>query len=153
MDAVGCWIRLSRSLTHDHSQRDIPDKLYRILRPDEDPNAIVAKNPNADKTVLSHVNCGSRRGYQSQYISTSASLDVAREYRNKAQEQGQAGLRIAEFDTNALQQQGCQFFDLTTDAGRDAHLGRAVMAKNFARKSQEIVLKCDSPISGTVIEG
>ena len=64
----------------------------------------------------------------------------------QAQAQGQTGLRIAEFDTNALRQQGSEFFDLTTDEGREEHLRTAVMAKNFARTSQEIVLKSNQPI-------
>ena len=150
MDAVGCYIRISRSLSPD--ARFLPSKLYRVLRPDENPNRIVAKDPTATKTVLSHVNCGSRPGYKSQYISTTASLQVARRYRNRAQAQGQTGLRIIEFDTNAIRR-NCQFFDLTTEAGRNRYLGNAVMAKNFARASQEVVLKCNRPISGRVIEG
>ena len=150
MDAVGCFISISRSLSHD--LRAIPSKLYRVLRPDENAARIVAKDPRATRTVLSHVNCGSRAGYKSQFISTSASLDVARRYRDRFQAQRNVTLRIGEFDTNQLRGQRCQMIDLTTEAGRNQHLGRAVMAKNFAKASQEVVLKCDTPLRCRVIE-
>ena len=139
MDAVGCWIRPSRSLSHD--LRAIPSKLYRILRPLENAARIVAKDPSATKSVLSHVNCGSRPNYVSQFISATASLDVAKRYRDKFQAKNNVKLRIGEFDTNELRRQGVQMIDLTTEAGRNQHLGRAVMAKNFAKASQEVVLK------------
>ena len=56
--------------------------LWRILRPDEDPKVgLVAKDPQACKTVLSHVNCGGNEWYQSQYISTTASYAAAQHYK------------------------------------------------------------------------
>ena len=42
--------------------------------------------------------------------------------------------------------------DLTTVAGRNQHLKKAVMAKNFAKASQEVLLKSDTPLECTVIE-
>ena len=128
------------------------DKLYRILRPNEDPQSIVPKDITAQRTVLSHVNCGSRPGYTSQYISTSASLDVSREYKQKGEEEGLTGLRICEFDVNYLVESACQFFDLTVPLNRWRYLRRAVTAKNFAKKSQEVLLICPYPVQCTVIE-
>lgn len=127
-------------------------KLYRILRPDENPQSIVPKDITAEKTVLSHVNCGSRPGYVSQYISTSASLDVARNYKQKGEDKGLTGLRICEFDVNYLVERACQLFDLTEEANRNLYLGRARMAKNFAKASQEVLLICPFPVECTVIE-
>ena len=60
--------------------------LWRILRHDEDPKVgLVAKDPQACKTVLSHVNCGGRERYRSQYISTTASYAVAQHSKAKAE--------------------------------------------------------------------
>ena len=132
--------------------RALRDKLYRILRPDENPQSIVPKDITAQKTVLSHVNCGSRPRYTSQYISTSASLDVARRYKQRGEDKGLTGLRICEFDVNDVVESACQIFDLTEAANRDRYLGRAVMAKNFARASQEVLLVCPFPVRCTVIE-
>ena len=51
--------------------------LYRILRADESCNVgLLAKNPSQSRTVNSHVLCGSRNNYQSQYISTTSSTEV-----------------------------------------------------------------------------
>ena len=132
--------------------RAIGDKLYRILRPNENPQAIVPKDITAEKTVLSHVNCGSRPRYASQYISTSASLDVARKYKQRGEEKGLTGLRICEFDVSYLIERACQFFDLTEADNRKLYLGRAVMANRFANASQEVLLVCPFPVQCTVIE-
>lgn len=126
--------------------REIPDILYRVLRSDENPAAIVPKDITEDRTILSHVNCGSRKNYRSQFISTTTSLDVAREYQSRKR-----GLRICQFDVNVLRQHQCDFFDLTTEEGRNLYLGDAVMAKNFAGKSEEVVLFCHVPVPCNVI--
>ena len=132
MDAVGCFIKIKNA---PHDLGAIPSKLYRMLRPAENAARIVAKDPRATRTVLSHVNCGSRPGYKSQVISASASLNVARRNRDSFQTQGTVRLRIGEFDTNQLRRQGCQIIGLITEAGRNRHLGRAVKAKNFPKAS------------------
>ena len=77
--------------------------LWRILRPDEDPKVgLVAKDPQACRTVISHVNCGGNEWYQSQYISTTASYAAAQRYKAKEEEEGLTRLRIAEIDLDAL---------------------------------------------------
>ena len=131
--------------------RALGDQLYRILRPDENPQGIVAKNPSARKSVRSHVICGSRQNYRSQFISTSASLDVARRYKTRGEADGLTGLRICEFDVNRLRQLNCLFFDLTEKANRERYLGSAVLAKNFARASEEVIVQCDVPIPCQVV--
>ena len=154
-DAIGC--QLSRfSLDAKQAEESLgkpqtlPENLYRILRPDENPEGIIAKNPAAQRTVLSHVNCGSRPQYASQFISTSASLDVAKYYMEKGKEKGLTGLRICEFEVDKLPQ-SCQIVDLTTEENRDKYLGNAV-CKNFAKASAEVLLQCNVPISCTVID-
>ena len=127
--------------------------LWRILRPDEDPKVgLVAKDPQACKTVLSHVNCGSREGYKSQFISTTASYDVALHYKAKGEEKGLTGLRIAEIDLDDLPET-CKLetVDLTTEENRDKYLGNAV-CKNFAKASCEVLLKCNVPIPCHVVD-
>ena len=131
--------------------RAMGDKLYRIIRPDENPRAIVAKDPSARKTVLSHVNCGGRENYASQFISTSATLETSRRYKAKGEAKGLTGLRICEIDVNQLRTK-CWIFDLTVEEYRRNFLGRAVMATNFAIASEEVLLQCNAPISCTVID-
>lgn len=127
--------------------------LWRILRPDEDPKVgLVAKDPQACKTVISHVNCGSREGYKSQYISTTASYDVALHYKAKGEEKGLTGLRIAKIDLDDLPETyKLEIVDLTTEENRDKYLGNAV-CKNFAKASCEVLLKCNVPIPCHVVE-
>ena len=118
--------------------------LYRILRPDENPEKIVAKDPGAQKTVLSHVNCGGRAYYQSQFVSTSASLDAAKHYK------GATELRICEIPVDKLPPNS-KIVDLTTEENRDKYLGNAV-CKKFAKKSEEVLLECSEPVPGTVVD-
>ena len=150
-DAIGCQLS---SLSLDDKLLEapygLPTNVYRLLRPDENPDGIVAKNPGAQKSVLSHVNCGSRPKYASQFISTSASLDVAKDYKKKGEEKGITGLRICEFEVDKLPQT-CQIVDLTTEENRDKYLGNAV-CKAYAKASAEVLLQCGVPIPCTVID-
>lgn len=150
-DAIGCQLS-SLSLDDKLSEvpHTLPKNLYRILRPDENPKGIVAKDTGAQKTVLSHVNCGSRPNYASQFISTSASLDVAKYYKEKGEEKGLTGLRICEFEVDKLPST-CEIVDLTTEENRDKYLGNAV-CKNYAKASAEVLLQCSVPVPCTVVD-
>ena len=128
----------------------LPENIYRILRPDEKPEGIIAKDPGTQKSVRSHVNCGSWPYYSSQFISTSASLDVAKDYKEKGEKKGLTGLRICKFDVNKLPST-CQIVDLTTEENRDKYLGNAV-CKNYAKASPEVLLQCTVPIPCTAID-
>jgi len=108
------------------------------------------KNTSANRTVLSHVNCGGRPKYKSQYISTTSSLDTALHYKNKGEKEGLSGLRIAEIDINNLPK-SCKIIDLTSEENRDKYLGKAV-CKNFAKASNEVLLQCDVAIPFKVID-
>lgn len=127
--------------------------LWRILRPDENPeDGLTAKDPQAKKSVLSHVNCGCRKGYASQYISTTASYKVAQNRKTVEESKGLTGLRIAEIDLNALPKDcKLKIVDLTTEENRDEYLGNAV-CKNFAKASCEVLLECDVPIPCYVVD-
>ncbi|XP_068741737.1 uncharacterized protein [Montipora capricornis] len=149
LDAIGNQLaELSLSSAKvDGSLCRFDKTLFRLLRPDENPLVgIVAKNPLATKTVLSHVNCGGRHNYASQYISATTSLAVAEHYKAVKEKQGLTGLRIAEIDLDALPK-SCplDIVDLTSKENRDKYLGNAV-CKNFAKASWEVLLKCDVPI-------
>ena len=128
-------------------------KLWRILRPDEDPKVgIIAKNPQASRTVISHVNCGGRVGYKSQFISTTGLYKVARDYKAKDEGNGVKGLRIAEIYYDALPAHcKSKTVDLTTAENRDKYLRNAV-CKNFAKASCEVLLQCDVPIPCRVVD-
>ena len=92
-----------RGKEHVPHKRFLPDTVYRVLRDDEDPERIVPKDSTVDKTVLSHVNCGSRPGYKSQFISTSATLAASRLYKQLAESKDESGLRICEFVIATMQ--------------------------------------------------
>ena len=119
----------------------MPRTVYRVLRTDENPNSITPKDKALDKEVLSHVNCGSRPGYKSQFISTSATLEASRAYKRLAESRGEAGLRICEFQIAAVQRK-CTIYDLTDPNVLKNCLKNAVMAKNFAKKYKEVLLEC-----------
>lgn len=123
--------------------------LYRILRPDENPEGIVAKDPDAQKSVLSHVNCGGRDGYKSQYISASNSLEGIENYMKKGTANGLTGLRIGQFNVSKFPE-SCQMIDLSKTERRNEYLGDAV-CKNYAKASREVLLQCNVPIPCTVI--
>ena len=151
VDAIGDQLsRLSLDDKPSEAPYALPTNVYRILRPDENPDGIVAKNPGTRRSVLSHVNCGSRSNYASQFISTSAFLDVAQDYKKKGEEKGLTGLRICEFEVDKLPQ-SCQIVDLTTEENRDKYLGNAV-CKAYANASAEVLLQCSVPIPCTVID-
>lgn len=154
-DAIGCQLSdLSLSSgSVEGSVCTFGKRVFRILRPDEIPKVgIVATNPFATRTVLSHVNCGSRPMYTSQYISATASLDVAKYYKSVGEKKGLTGLRIAEINLDNLPERcTLEIVDLTTEENRDEYLGNAV-CKNFAKASCEVLLKCDVPIPCTVID-
>ncbi len=155
-DAIGCQLSdlsLDGKLTDASGPGPKGRKLYRILRRDEKPKkGIVAKNPAAKKTVLSHVNCGSRPKYASQFISTTTSLEVAKHYKQEGEKKNLTGLRIAEIDLDDLPE-NCKLetVDLTSEENRDKYLGNAV-CKNFAKASCEVLLECDVPIPCKVID-
>ena len=132
--------------------QDMPETVYRVLRPDEDPSRIEPKDKTLDKTVLSHVNCGSRPGYESQFISTSATLEASEEYKELAESRGETGLRICQFVIAAVARK-CTIYDLTDVNVLNECLGNAVMARNFATKYKEVLLECKGrPITCTVVE-
>ena len=128
------------------------ETLYRVVRPDENPKkGLVAKDPSAKKSVISHVNCGARCGYKSQFISTTKSLEVARHYKTREEKKGVTGLQIVKINLNALPKKcNLQIVDLTIAENREKHLGKAV-CKNFANFSCEVLLTCDVPIPCQVI--
>ena len=142
VDAIGDHGQLSR-LALSSAYRS----LYRVVRSDEDPKkGLVAKDPSAKKSVISHVNCGGRRGYKSQFISTTMSSDAAKRYKAKAEKEGANGLQIVKIDLDALRE-GCKLkiVDLTITENRDKYLRNAV-CKNVAKASEEVLLTCDVPI-------
>ncbi|XP_022809131.1 uncharacterized protein LOC111346100 [Stylophora pistillata] len=155
-DAIGCQLAglsLSSGSVETVSPCNFDKRLWRILRPDEVPtDGLEAKDPKASKTVLSHVNCGSLKGYASQYISTTASYEVAKHYKAMGKKKGLTGLRIAEIDLDALPKHcKLEIVDLTTEENRDKYLGNAV-CKNFAKASCEVLLACDVPIPCHVVD-
>lgn len=154
-DALGCQLSALSLSSVDVESRfcTFGRRLFRILRPNENPAiGIVAKDPLAKKTVLSHVNCGSRPKYTSQYISATASLDVAKHYKAVGEKKGLTRLRIAEVQLDNLPKHcRLEIVDLTSEENRDHYLGKAV-CKNFAKASCEVLLKCDVPIPCEVID-
>ena len=128
IDAVECPSRLQTGV------------LYRSLHPDEscDGRGLLAKDPTATKTVLSHVSCGSKTfmNYTSQYISFSTSLDLLTKKYLKS------GGRIAEVRLDKLPAQECIIYDLTLRTERVDLLGKAVIADKYTAADCVVLLWC-----------
>lgn len=115
--------------------------LYRVLRPDETCyDGLKAKEPHAHETVHSFVNCGSKEGYTSQYISTTSSLGVAMSYKLAL-----PSVEIAQIDVNEDLLATCNIVDLVDRIEREKHLGDATSGK-FAADSCEYLLTCKTRI-------
>ena len=56
-------------------RRAIPSMFFRILRPDENPEGILAKDISQERIIMSY---GGRKNYKSQLSSTTATLERAR---------------------------------------------------------------------------
>lgn len=133
------------SISHEIDTK-LPRVLYRVIRWNEIPSGIIAKNPKAERTVLSHVNCGSRKNYESQFISFTTSLKVAKAYAQKT------GNRIVKLTVNNTTiSKFNEFVDLTSEKNRDEYLGNAVY-KNFAKASSEVVISSSVPIETEEIQ-
>lgn len=116
-------------------KRAIPRYVYRVLRSDEDPaNGLSPKDPTQTRSVQSHVGCGSRSGYTSQYISTSASRDAAIKWANLG---GNTAGVIVRIDT--FQIDSSRLIDLT-DGGDGENL-TGVTAINAAICYQEVLIE------------
>ena len=126
--------------------------IYRVTRPTElttMSGKLFPKNFNMQKTLDSHVGCGSRPGYQSQFISTTTSLDVAMKYFNRSPR----GARIVELKEEDVLANTDNVFDLTTPEQRDQLLNYQ-RAKGFAKNSKEVVLEPkEEGIPVTTIKG
>ena len=110
--------------------------VYRVVRRSENPIAgLRAKDQTANKEVFSHVNKGSDPNYKSQFISTTKSLEVAQN--NLAESQDSA---IAIIDLTRLPK-GSRVIDLTSEENRNKYLKNSDRVKNYARKSQEILIE------------
>lgn len=110
-------------------------KVYRVLRPDENPKqGLFAKNPSRNMTIEGHISSGSRNN-GSQYISTTTDINVARKWAE------QDGCRIVEIDLNKVDS---PIYDLSTDEGRNLYL-KGVSAKNFAKASSEVLVEGSIP--------
>ena len=117
-------------------------RLYRLLRKDEQPKeeGIIARSPNANKSVQEHVNFGSN--FTSQFISTSASMPAVRAF---ARRRFPIGKRIATINVDELTKLGDVYYiDLTDRDNRDKYRleGRA---EAVARKFTEVLILGDIP--------
>lgn len=99
-------------------------------------DGIKAKNQDAEKSVISHVNCGSNENYKSQYISTTESKEVAEEWKSKT-----PGSVIVVIDLEKDLPKDSKVIDLTKEEIRDQHLKNSDRIKNYAKKSEEILIE------------
>ena len=126
--------------------------LYRVTYPGQScyGGGLIAKDPTASKSPLSHVNCGSKPGYQSQFLSFTTSLEVTDKYWAKAP----PGARIVKVELARIPPSpDCKTYDLTVPMNRQRFLGNAVLAKNFAASDCEVLLWCKSRVPCTTIRG
>lgn len=113
--------------------------LYRATRPSENcQGGLLAKDITAKKTISSHVGCGSRQNYKSQFISFSTSYDVVHD---KYWPRVSKGAHLVKVDIKT-QAKGCKIYDLTNPEVREEYLGRNPWAKNYAISDCEVLLEC-----------
>jgi hypothetical protein len=107
------------------------DTVYRVLRPDENPDiGLFPKDPNSDTSLDVHVRFGSQPDVTSRYISTTTDPTVAEAWA------ASTGNRIAVID---LSQVRGEIIDLTTYENRAYYL-LDWKGRGFAMRSSEIVI-------------
>ena len=129
---------------HDElrKKRQVDRYIYRVLRNDEDPsNGLTAKDPQQTKSIQSHVGCGSRSGYQSQFISCTADYQAAVDWARGRRR------RVVQIDTHELMRQGIPIHNLS-DA--DASVLPGVTARNFAQRYREVLVEVSIPANAIV---
>jgi len=111
--------------------------VYRVIRADEVPGAgLVAKDALADYSVHAHVSNGSR--LNTQFISTTKSLDVAMFYAKRD------GLRVVKINLNKVH--GAEIIDLTNPVNARQLLHHPI-PRGLANASQEVLIKGKIPAS------
>lgn len=112
--------------------------VHRVIRPDEDPSTgLFPKNPDANVSVDEHVRFGSRPGFESQYISTTKNIDIARAWAARS------GNRIVSID---LGQVDGDIIDLSTYQDRAYYL-LDWKGRGYAMKSDEVLINGSVPAS------
>ena len=116
------------------SQYDDDRLFYRVTRPDELGDRIFPKDKNQKRTVESHVGCGSRQNYKSQFISVTTSYKVSKKYYKESL----PGTRIVGIYFKDIKDRYQNFFDLTIDRDRNLLL-KSPRNNNFAKASSEVL--------------
>lgn len=128
-------------------RQETPRYLYRVLRDDENPeNGLHPKDPEATKSVQSHVGCGSRNNYRSQYISTTGNIQAARDWAAKGNGNN---IRIVRIDTEVLRRHNVPIIDLSN---ANSSVLPGVMARNFAHRYQEVLIEGTIPSEAITLE-
>ena len=124
--------------------------LYRLLRPDESLSVrllqgLSAKQPSFNISVVEHVSTGSSAGFQSQYISTSGSLNSVLQFRKNIEKE------IVQISEDCLP---VTKIDLRTSSSRSEHFVPGMFPNelinkfnNFARVYEEVLLVGHVPAS------
>ncbi|HJT59619.1 MAG TPA: RHS repeat-associated core domain-containing protein, partial [Ktedonobacteraceae bacterium] len=115
-----------------------PNLLYRVLRADEDPAiGLLSKDPNAAESIINHVLNGGKEGFESQFISTTKSLQVALKWAAKG------GNRIAEIDASKVLG---DIIDISTREGTAANgISFPSRAYSYAISSREVLIAGSIP--------
>ena len=152
-DAIPCnEVAITNSLTkQDCPDRLVTRKLYRVTDPNQNcKDGLIAKDPDQKKTVSSHVGCGGRKNYKSQYISFSTSYGIVY---NKYWPKKPPGANLVEVDIDSLPS-GCKTYDLTVEKTREKLVGHNPRAKNYAKSDCEVLLECGtSPVPCKTLKG
>ena len=126
--------------------------VYRVLRPDEDPyDNLTCKDTYSMRSIAQHVESGLR--IPSQYISTTCSFEMAKEWLETADEKtswiyGNKRTTIVKIDIYKIKSEYPQIansaVDLTNFRNLDYFLENAAQ-KRFANAYQEVVFSCYIP--------
>ena len=112
--------------------------LYRVIRADEDiKNGLHPKDVSQQRTHMSHIIHGSKKGYTSQFISTTKDKSVAERYHCLDKRK----TRIVKIDASSLARQG-RLYDYS--CGKNL---RGPMPIGYARRSKDVLVNGSIPAS------
>lgn len=107
--------------------------------------SLVAKDPTAKRSISSHVNCGSKEGYTSQYISLSKNSLWALYFFSKVRHVHEGASSTPAIVAVDLARVESKVYDLTVEEVRVKELPGATM-KNYAKSASEVLVEiCIQP--------
>ena len=95
---------------------DVGENLYRVIRKDEScDDGLISKDSNVIKTLTSHVEEGSTKGYVSQFISFTSTMEIIKKIGNKNPNKRVVSVKVADISS-------CTMYNFTDESIRKTYL-------------------------------